>query len=247
MEQFGGRLPEAEVKGPDINFAEKFFTGFPELLQIFDNDFQLELAEYWRSAVRDEFDEPLAEEEEQAELHKALQREMGFFVKVYGAGMYMAEHFPGTVTLLFDLDNTLREPGENQARPAFKAAVNLLSEHLGSRMEVGLLTTIRLERLDMERGDFAYLECAGANLNPAFFITSGEYELGYDSGEALSGWDKKGRIVEDLAHKYPERTFVLVDDLKMSQLPTPMNPRVMCVAVTSEIHNDLWRQAAMAA
>lgn len=238
--------PSPEAQGIST-YTERFFETHPDMLGIFDEEFVEELGAYWRNSVRDEFDEPITPEEEVDEIHKALIREMGFFAKVYGSGTHMAEHFPGTVTLLFDVDNTLREPGKDMARPAFRKAVELLDRQIGSRLEVGLLTTIRLDNLDVRRGGPAYLEAVKSKVNQEFFICSGEYEIEAAEDGAISGWDNKGLIVEDLAHKYPERTFVLVDDLKMSQLPTPMNPRVMCVAVTSEIHNDLWREAAMAA
>lgn len=228
-------------------YNERFFNGHPELRDRFDAAFMADLTEYWRSTVRDEFDKPLTQEEEAAELDKALDREMSFFAKVYGAATYMAERFPGTVTLLFDIDNTLREPGENLARPAFKLAVNLLGERLGPRLEVGLLTTIPLGGLEMERGGPVYLDGVRQSLNTDFFFCSGEYELEGGPTDALAGWNNKGQIVDDLARKHPEHSFVLIDDLKAKHMTQPTSPRAIHVAVTAEIHNDLWRQAAMTA
>ena len=242
---------EIDVPSPEnqgfSTYTERFFEVHPELLDVFDEAFIEELTTYWQNSVRDEFDEPLTPEEEADEIQKALMREMGFLAKVYGSGAYMAEHFPGTVTMLFDVDNTLREPGKDMARPAFRKAVELLDQRFGERLEVGLLTTIRLGELDLKRGGPVYLDQVRHKTNPDYFICSGEYAIDQPEDSALSGWDNKGLIVEDLAHRDLERTFVLVDDLKMSQRPSPANPRVMCVAVTNEIHNDLWRQAALAA
>lgn len=252
MEQPDGRFPESETRDPImetvqvVGFIERFYADFPELTAVFDDRFKENLTEYWRSTVRDEFDEPLSPEEEAVALDKALHREMAFFAKVYSAGMAMSSHFPGKVTMLFDIDNTLREPGADMVRPAFTLAINLLDQELGERLEVGLLTTIPLVALDTKLGGPGYLESVRSKLNTEYFICSGEYELGGADASPLDGWANKTKIVKDLAAKHTDRAFVLVDDLKSTDEGLHDNPRVLGVAVTTEIHNDLWRQAAMA-
>lgn len=111
------------------------------------------------------------------DFREAFQKELRFFEKVYDAATTMGERHHGTVTVLFDVDETLIE-GE-LVRPSFSILARHLHETLGDRVEIGLLTTKPQAHVDEEAISPTYMADLSGLTNPDFFISSRHWEKSY--------------------------------------------------------------------
>ena len=204
---------------------------------------------------------------------EAIDKEKRFFTKIYDAAMTMAERSDGTVTLLFDVDETIVDGPFNNpvVRPAFPAVIKELGETLGDRLEVGLLTTRRQDMLEMELEDPQFLGDVMTHVNPDFVMSSRQFEKDYPVFEDLihnnddemkialtedivdpevieatrngivpahKWYHTKLAMVQELVNRFPDRSFVLIDDLISAGVIRDDHDRAAGVHVYDEMQND---------
>lgn len=207
--------------------VEGFYRQNPEFLRLFDDDFVEQLQKYRDATAYEDIVSP-SPDVQRKELEDAFKREMSFFAKVYAASMAMAEAGHEKVTLLFDVDNTLIQPGINIPRPTFPLVIDMLGRRLGDRLEVGLLTTIKPEHLSADAGYFKDIK---RFVNADMLISAPLVE--------------KNAEVRRVAQEYPDRGFVYVDDVKSANEVRSGNARGLWVG--PEVHDDMVRHARIAA
>lgn len=116
-----------------------------------------------------------------------LERERAFFTKVFMAATEMAERQTGPVTLLFDVDYTVVQNDSRTVRPAFALVIRELSNILGDRLELGILSTRTREGSgELELDDpIGRTPIAGDKLNPDFLFSSLDLERSDPSVRSL--------------------------------------------------------------
>lgn len=129
---------------------------------------------FWQDVAESGF-QLIPQKQLETERKAALEREKAFYTKVSDAAMLMAGRQSGKVTLLFDVDMTLRDPDAGTIRPAFPLVINDLTQTLGDRLEVGLVTEIMRSYLEKELGAHLLAGVTG-RVNPAYLISSGSEE-----------------------------------------------------------------------
>lgn len=117
-------------------------------------------------------------EEIDAKRVKMLEREKTFVSKVTEVTLELSKEHEGTITLLFDVDETIAknllfsDPPMTVVRPAFEAVIKNLDKLLPGRIEVGLLTSRGQSHLDEERTTPSYLTGVQKYVNPIFLVSS---------------------------------------------------------------------------
>lgn len=110
---------------------------------------------------------------------KQAESDKQFFRNVYNAAMELAESNEGSIAVLFDIDDTLAkaiyddETGNERLdvlRPVIPILANALTEKLGDRLHIGLLTTRGQTHLDDELAHPSYTTPLTEQMDPQFVI-----------------------------------------------------------------------------
>jgi hypothetical protein len=255
--------PEATPTSPEVPAldpeSQKFYEDNPDLRLLFDDKFRDKLKVYWQIIGTEEAEGyskntvPPSDEVLNAEVDRALAREMSFFAKVYNGVMTVSNRGYEKVAVLFDTDKTIRDAGfladgqgAQLARPAFPLVINVLSEKLGSRFEFGLLTTIPAHGLNPE-DSLKWLSDVEEKVNPQLIISSTNYFNPRTTKEDPVEQDDKSAIIIDLASRRQNSNtaILLVDDIpsEVRRLNEAGSLQVGGVWVGPEVHDDMWRNA----
>lgn len=239
----------------------------PETIKTFLPDPGLEFEvpeteEYFRLITKNEEDSPYFYE--LPTLEEVKKREDQFALKiVYGAAIMASRRPDSIVTMLFDIDQTIRE-SVGLVRPGLAYALNILHGMLGDRIEAGVLSNLPQAGIDQNLPTL--FEGVLIRVNPRFAISSHARESedprmrkqlkdnDFSTVEAIVDpniiqatrqgklkdlwFDSKLIIQQEQSFRYPDRSFVYVDDRVHAGVISNRHPRVMGLWVAEEAQND---------